>query len=36
MGIVLIAIGAIGIMYRLTFLSYLSENKILDELSSEN
>ncbi len=36
MGIILIALGAVGIMYRLTLVSYLSENKVLDELISEN
>jgi len=36
MGIILIALGAIGIMYRLTLIAYLSENKVLDELISEN
>ena len=31
MGILLIAVAAVGIMYGLTLVSYLSENKILDE-----
>ena len=31
MGILLISIAAVGVMYGLTLVSYLSENKILDE-----
>ena len=30
MGIVLISIASIGIMYTLTLVSYLSENKLID------
>ena len=30
MGIVLISIASVGIMYALTLVSYLSENKLLD------
>lgn len=36
MGIVLITLAVVGIMYGLTFLSYLSESKVLDELVSKN
>lgn len=36
MGIVVITLAVLGIMYGLTFVSYLSESKILDELTSEN
>ena len=31
MGIILISVAAVGVMYGLTLVSYLSENKILDE-----
>ena len=31
MGIVIITLAAVGVMYGLTLVSYLSENKILDE-----
>lgn len=36
MGIVLITLASISVMYGLTFVSYLSESKVLDELVSEN
>ena len=36
MGIVLITLAVVGIMYGLTFVSYLSESKVLDELVSKN
>ena len=36
MGIVIITLVALGVMYGLTFISYLSESKVLDELVSEN
>ena len=32
MGIVLISVAAVGVMYGLTLVSYLSESKVLDEL----
>ena len=31
-----IALAVVGVMYGLTFVSYLSESKVLDELVSEN
>jgi len=31
MGILLISVAAVGIMYGLTLVSYLSENKLLEE-----
>jgi len=31
MGILLISVAAVGIMYGLTLVSYLSENEVLDE-----
>ena len=31
MGILLISVAVVGVMYGLTLVSYLSENKILDE-----
>ncbi|CED94229.1 Hypothetical protein CRIB_1622 [Romboutsia ilealis] len=36
MGIVIITLVSLSVMYGLTFLSYLSESKVLDELVSEN
>lgn len=36
MGIVIITLASLSVMYGLTFVSYLSENKVLDELVSEN
>ncbi len=36
MGIVLITLVAVLIMYGLTFVSYLSESKVLDELVSNS
>ena len=36
MGIVRITLAVVGVMYGLTFVSYLSESKVLDELVSEN
>lgn len=36
MGIVIITLVALGVMYGLTFISYLSESKVLDELVSKN
>ena len=31
MGIVIITLAVVGVMYGLTFVSYLSESKVLDE-----
>ena len=36
MGLVIITLVALGVMYGLTFISYLSESKVLDELVSKN
>ncbi len=36
MGIILITLAILCVMYGLTFISYLSENNILDELISNN
>ena len=36
MGMVIITLVSLSVMYGLTFLSYLSESKVLDELVSEN
>ena len=36
MGIVIITLAVVGVMYGLTFVYYLSESKVLDELVSEN
>ena len=36
MGIVVITLATVGVIYGLTFVSYLSESKVLDELISEN
>ena len=36
MGIVIITLVSLSVMYGLTFLSYLSQSKVLDELVSEN
>lgn len=36
MGIVIITLAVVVIMYGLTFVSYLSENEVLEELFSEN
>lgn len=36
MGIVIITLVSLSVMYGLTFLSYLSESKVLDELVSKN
>lgn len=36
MGIVIITLASLSVMYGLTFVSYLSESKVLDELVSES
>ena len=36
MGIILITLAILCVMYGLTFISYLSENNVLDELISNN
>ncbi len=36
MGIVIITLASLSVMYGLTFVSYLSESEVLDELVSEN
>ncbi len=36
MGIVIITLASLSVMYGLTFVSYLSESKVLDELVSKN
>lgn len=35
MGIVFITLGLVGVMYGLTFLSYISESHILDDIALE-
>ena len=32
----IVTLAVVGVMYGLTFVSYLSESKVLDELVSEN
>lgn len=36
MGIVFITFGLVGVMYGMTFLSYLSESHILDDVVLDN
>lgn len=36
MGIILITLAILCVMYGLTFISYISENNVVDELISNN